>query len=90
MDREKQIEEMAKVIDKSHWKLEQDFTGCHINSSEIAEYLYNADYRKQDGVVRKIFEEMDNIIYNLMNSPFYSSGDAVYELTELKKKYTEE
>lgn len=90
MDREKQIEEMAKVIDKSHWKLEQDFTGCHINSSEIAEYLYNADYRKQDDVVWGIFEEIDNIIYNLMNSPFYSSGDAVYELTELKKKYTEE
>ena len=44
--REKQIEEMAKVIDKSHWKLEQDFTGCHINSSEIAEVLYNAGYRK--------------------------------------------
>lgn len=47
MDEKKQIEEMANYIDRSHWKIEQDFTGCHINSSEIAEYLYNHSYRKQ-------------------------------------------
>ena len=40
------IEEMAKEIDKSHWRVEQDFTGCHINSIEIAEALYKGNYRK--------------------------------------------
>ena len=39
-------------------------------------------------VAKEIFDEIDNIIYNLRDSPFYSSSDAVYELTELKKKYT--
>ena len=47
MSKEKQIEEMAKAIDESHWRIEQDFTGCHINSTEIAEALYNEGYRKQ-------------------------------------------
>ena len=45
---------------------------------------------KQSEVTMKIFEEIDNIIYNLRDSPFYSSSAAVYELTELKKKYMEE
>ena len=44
--------------------------------------------KDQTKFVEEIFEEMDNIIYNLRDSPFYSSSDAVYELTELKKKYT--
>jgi hypothetical protein len=38
---------MAKDIDNSHWRIEQDFRGCHINSDKIAEYLYSKDYRKQ-------------------------------------------
>ena len=42
----KQIEEMANDIEKSHWKIVQDFMGCHINSEEMAERLYNAGYRK--------------------------------------------
>ena len=41
------IEEMANDIDKSHWRIEQDWRGCNLNSSEIAEHLYNAGYRKQ-------------------------------------------
>lgn len=88
--KKEQIEEMAKVIDESHWRIEQDFTGCHINSTEIAESLYNAGYRKQIEIEKEIFKELSNIIYNLKDSPFYSSSDAVYELTELKKKYVEE
>lgn len=47
-------------------------------------------YCKQSEVVKEIFKEIDNIISNLRDSPFYSSSDAVYELTELKKKYTGE
>ena len=47
MTKEKQIEELVKVIDESPWRIEQDFEGCHINSSEIAEYLYSTGCRKQ-------------------------------------------
>lgn len=47
MNEKQQIEEMANYIDRSHWKIEQDSRGCNLNSREIAEFLYNADYRKQ-------------------------------------------
>ena len=89
MDREKHIEDMARIM----------CGGCTDNKECMrclcadwynAEALYDAGYRKKVVVAKEIFEEMDNIIYNLKDSPFYSSGDAVYELTELKKKYTKE
>ena len=50
MSREKQIDKMANDIEKSHWKIVQDFMGCHINSEEMAEHLYNAGYRKQEWI----------------------------------------
>ena len=84
MDREKQIEEkheLSESIYMSGHGLDWE------DSDDIAEQLYNAGHRKQSEIAREIFEEIDNIIYNLMNSPFYSSGDAVYELTELKNKW---
>lgn len=81
MAKEKEIEEMHQEM--INWDdAETDLS--------LAEWLYNVGYRKQSEVAREIFEEIDNIIYNLRDSPFYSSSDAVYELTELKKKYTEE
>lgn len=90
MSREKQIEEMAKAIDKSYWRIEQDFTGCHINSTEIAKALYNAGYRKSTDFAEEIFAEIDKVVYQLMNNLNYSIGDTVYDIAELKKKYTEE
>ena len=92
MDREKQIEEIAVILtDGGCTKCNCDENG-KFNCLPMynAELLYNAGYRKQSEVAKEIFEEIDNIIYNLRDSPFYSSSDAVYELTELKKKYTEE
>lgn len=86
MDREKQIEEMAEAI----------FHNCNCGlffseAEKIARFVIEEQgYRKQSEVVKEIFEEINNIIYNLRDSPFYSSSDAVYELTELKKKYTGE
>ena len=83
MGREKQIEEMAEAM----------FQNCNCGlffseAEKIARFVIEEQgYRKQSEVVKEIFEEIDNIIYNLRDSPFYSSSDAVYELTELKKKY---
>ncbi len=51
-----QIEEMAKAIDNSHWRIEQGFGGCHINSTEMAENLYNAGYRKKKEVIDEFVE----------------------------------
>ena len=86
MGREKEIEEMAEAI----------FQNCNCGlffseAEKIAGFVIEEQgYRKQSDVVKEIFEEINNIIYNLRDSPFYSSSDAVYELTELKKKYTGE
>ena len=88
MSGEKQINEMARVMANGRF-IEPDRNQILLFAGE-AEALYNAGYRKQSEVAKEIFEEIDNIIYNLRDSPFYSSSDAVYELTELKKKYTEE
>ena len=47
-DREKQIEEMAKVVEKMPWRIVQDWRGTRIsNNTEIAKYFYNEGYRKQ-------------------------------------------
>ena len=83
MDREKEIEEMTEAI----------FHNCNCGlffseAEKIARFVIEEQgYRKQSEVVKEVFEEINNIIYNLRDSPFYSSSDAVYELTELKKKY---
>jgi len=44
MSKEKQIDEMAKIIDDNH--------GFIVSSVETAEALYNAGYRKQSEVIR--------------------------------------
>ena len=90
MNREQQINEMAKVIDKSPWKLDQDFTGCHINSFEIAESLYNADYRKQSEVASDIFTDICAILESHRISHFDNIFDdkLMEDIAELKKKYT--
>lgn len=89
MDEKEQIEEMANDIEKSHWKIVQDFMGCHINSEEMAEYLYNAGYCKGSEVVWAIFDKVDEIAYRYLNDADYSAGDMIYDLNELKKEYTE-
>lgn len=87
MDREKQIKEMAKVIDESHWRIEQDFTGCHINGTEIAEHLYEQGYRKQSEVVKEIFDAIkEKLIFNTYGIATISNKT----FCELKKKYTGE
>ena len=96
MDREKQIEEIAREM----CHLSAECKTCQICNKRyhggddlcyfkcVAKEIINHGFRKQSEVVKEIFEEITNIIYNLRDSPFYSSSDAVDELTELKKKYT--
>ena len=68
---------------------------CNLTKEQCPYFTQDIDYHRvlkqiKVEVAKEIFDEIDNIIYNLRDSPFYSSSDAVYELTELKKKYTEE
>ena len=86
MDREKQIEEIAKVM----------CGGCPDNKECIhclcadwyrAEALYNAGYRKQSEVAMEIIGEILSS-HTLDIDGFFTMHES--ELTELKKKYTKE
>lgn len=91
IDREKQIEEIAKVI----------CGGCPDNKECMhclcadwykAESLYNAGYRKQSEVAREIFEEIDKRIGILKNYGYINFiAQNIFEiLDEVKRKYMEE
>ena len=84
MSRDKQIEAMAVELWHNTTIREADM--C----DDVAEYLYNAGYRKASEVAREIFDKLDCMIYRLLNDRHYIVGDMCYEIAELKKKYTEE
>ena len=92
MNRDKQIEEMAIVLTDGGCK---SCDGCSYNDRfnclpiYSAELLYNAGYRKASDVAREIFEEIDRMIYKVLNDRHYIMGDMCWEVAELKKKYTE-
>ncbi len=94
---EKQIEEMAKGLatarncicigsekpcNECNWR-----EGCYF--IECCKALTDRGYRKASEVAAEIFAEIDKIAYKLMNSPLYSIGDTIFDLEELKNKYTE-
>lgn len=91
----KQIEEMAKDLDACPFI--QAPIGCdqHEGSIAIAEYLYNADYRKIGGLAEEIFAEIEQVMISL-DRRYMASGNpkqswgvrgAMTEIAELKKKY---
>ena len=86
MSRDKQIEEMAKVLYESDNK--RNVVICGVET--VAEDIYNAGYRKASDVAREIFEEIEKY-----NRPPIPECEAVYvmkksEFEALKNKYTEE
>ena len=102
MDREKQIEEMCEIIASMICEVYNPLcdenkphtcSRCYANSTKIgdfAEMLYNAGYHKRSDVAKEIFEELDKLTYRLLNDADYTMGDIVYDITELKNKYTGE
>jgi hypothetical protein len=64
---------------------------------EINEQLYkemserNVEERKIERklVAREIFEEIEKLSHRFMNDKHYIFGDMVWDIAELKKKYTE-
>ena len=92
MSRNKQIEEMAKVLCEDCAK---DVAPCVLNRTgrrcdavmEQAEALYNAGYRKASEVAEEIFGEIEELIKP--NGAYLWRWD-LNRLAELKKKYTEE
>ena len=97
MSRDKQIEEMAKVIHDSDLKGNDTFPmylsdclrkhgGTRTNEAVA---LYNAGYRKSTDVAEEIFAEIERSIFRL-ETPYqtlYCIDDGF--IAELKKKYTD-
>ena len=79
MSREKQIEDMARIIDDNH--------GFIVSSVETAEALYTAGYRKASDVAREIFEEIEKNMVSIDFNRFRAMGRRTF--AKLKKKYTE-
>ena len=82
MDREKQIEEIGKII----CDMENGCDGCvwnkaRCNERNYAEEIYKAGYRKQSEVVMEIFDDILKI-----KGLELHDWEAIFEL---KKKYTD-
>ena len=102
MAKEKQIEELCEIIASMICEIYNPLcdeyephtcSHCYANSTKIgdfAEMLYNAGYHKKSDVAKEIFEELDKLTYQLLNDADYTMGDIVYDITELKNKYTGE
>ena len=98
MNRDKQIEEMARVW--CPFPHRHDCDGCCKGCYEISksEMLYNAGYRKASDIVDEIIKNLvdfadDNEKQMLVNghSVWFINADDVTEfIAELKKKYTED
>ena len=103
MNRDKQIEEMAKAIyNLDHCEGYKDDRGCMYAPScsvckygrenkakQISELLAKQGYRKASDVAREIFEEIENIA---ILTEYSFVKDFYFEhplVAELKKKYTE-
>jgi hypothetical protein len=85
MNKEKQIEEMAKVI----FEVSPIPSVWRSDATRFAESLYNAGYRKATEVAREIFAEIEGFLSEKKFGTFYFNylNDLI---AELKKKYTED
>ena len=81
MNRDKQIEEMAKDL--------ENHTCMSEFQAEIASrMLYAKGYRKSTDLAREVFEEIDTMIFGSI-IPNDCAIISTKKLAELKKKYTE-
>ena len=100
MNKEKQIEEMAKVIEQARIKATDTTNSMNYGfDGWYAKELYTAGYRKQSEVAREIFEEIEELakiytfpvvkngVVEIVKEPFWCFDPN--DLAELKKKYTE-
>ena len=93
MDKEKQIEEMAKDICKlADCALLECMPDKHCTSYKYAQRAVDKGYRKSSDVAREIFEEIEA---SAKVKYWRGGGLVVFEVNgedfaELKKKYTEE
>ena len=86
MNKEKQIEEMAKTVCHLDRTCDQCMTSFECKAMTYAKRFYNAGYRKASDVASEIFEEIDKHRDRIHGIVLLLPE----ELAELKKKYTEQ
>ena len=91
MNRDKQIEEMARAIEQARIKATDTTNSMNYGfGGWYAKELYNAGYRKASEVAREIFEEIESELLNDITD-YHGCYSVWYQnkFAELKKKYTE-
>ena len=63
--------------------------GCTANVVGVLYHLPTADVVPKSEVAREIFAEIEKITCRYLDDNEYSTGEMLYDLDELKKKYTE-
>ena len=86
MNRDKQIEEMAKNVCHLDRTCNECMTSFECKAMMYAKRFYTAGYRKSTEVAREIFEEIEKVV-NYALCVDITDWSAY---NELKKKYTEE
>ena len=87
MGREKEIEEMAKIIARRSAAFRNPNVAFMTTARKTADSIYNADYRKQREVAKEIFGAIkEKLIFNTCGIATISNKT----FCELKNKYTGE
>lgn len=68
---------------------------CTLTKEQCPYFTQDIDYHRvfkqiKVEVAKEIFEELEKLTYRLLNDADYTMGDIVYDITELKNKYTGE
>ena len=93
MSRDKQIEEIACDLCECmpYVVCDENLHTCEsCKNKEMAEYLYNAGYRKASDVAREIFAEIERQLNDFNGSWADTVINTQYLIAELKKKYITE
>ena len=78
-------------VDKADVEQISCFYGAECRLEDVQEWLDEqptVDIKTE--VAREIFEEIEKISLRYLNDADYSGGDMIYDLNELKDKYTKE
>ena len=98
MDREKQINEIAKIIARRSMAFRNPNVAFMTTARKTANSIYNAGYRKQSEVVKEIFDEIGKLVSTnkktvgcaTYEETIFYIEDFIEDLAELKKKYAGE
>ena len=71
---------------KEELKLEKMY---HRETENLCDRYCIESQQAKKQVAREIFEEIEKLSYRFMNDKHYIFGDMVWDIAELKKKYTE-